>query len=349
MTGLTRNPRSSRRAASVILLAACFGAAGEPLSRSEMNLLGTVCTITVYDGKASDMDAAFSRIREIDAKMSSTRPDSEVSRINGAAGKNPVTVSEDTYDVIRRGIAFAKMGNGVFDISVGPLTSLWGIGTPRARVPSDAEIRKALALMGFTTVLLGPENQRSVFLPRPGMAIDLGAIAKGYAADETARVLASRGVKTALINLGGNILTVGRKPDRTGWKIGVQNPEKPRGDSIGFLETAGISVVTSGVYERYFISNGVHYHHILDTRTGYPVENGLLAVTIVAGSSTVADGYSTLAFALGLEKGREMVERAENVVGAVFITEDRGVFVTRGLTKYFHLTDPAYSLKGWQD
>jgi thiamine biosynthesis lipoprotein len=332
----------------ICILAVCCGGEknGDTLSKTEMNLLGTVCTITVYGGRNADLDEAYARIREIESRMSLTRADSEIALINKAAGVQSIAVSDDTYSVIKQGIAFSSMGNGAFDISVQPLTALWGIGTQNARVPSSKEVLEALSRLNYRAVRLS-DTGRTVFLTTPGMGLDLGALAKGYSADEAARVLKSRGVGAALINLGGNILTVGRKPDGTKWRIGVQNPEKPRGDAVGYVEIEPMSVVTSGVYERYFESNGVRYHHIFDTRTGYPVHNGLLAVTIVTQSSMIADGYSTLAFALGLKKGREIVEKSPDDVEAVFITEARDIYVTPGLRSRFRLTDSTYSLKGW--
>jgi thiamine biosynthesis lipoprotein len=334
-----------------LLLACCSRAStGDPLSKTELNLLGTVCTITEFGGKPADLEAAFARIRDIDDRMTVTRAGSEVIRVNEAAGVRSVAVSVDTYSVIKQGIAFSGLADGVFDITVGPLVKLWGIGTEEARVPGAAEIKSALSRLDYRAVLL-LEAGREVFLTKPGMELDLGAIAKGYAADEAARLLQTRGVSAALVNLGGNIVAAGRKPDGSPWRIGIQDPEKPRGDSIGYVETAPVSVVTSGIYERYFVSDGVRYHHIFNTRNGYPVRNGLLSVSIVTGSSMIADGYSTLAFSLGLEKGREIIGRSPEdtgaVVDAIFITENRDVYVTPGLRSAFHLTDRSFSLKGW--
>ncbi len=351
MHSTNRLPRALLPAVLALLLACCNRApSADPLSKTELNLLGTVCTITIFGGKTPDLDDAFARVREIDDRMSVTRADSEVSRVNNAAGVGSVKVSADTYSVIKQGIAFSLLGNGVFDITVGPLVKLWGIGTENARIPEAAEIGSALSRMDYRAVHLS-DTGSEVFLAKSGMALDLGAVAKGYAADEAARLLKARGVSASLVNLGGNIVAAGRKPDGSPWRIGIQDPEKPRGDSIGYIETAPVSVVTSGVYERYFVSNGVRYHHIFDTRTGYPVRNGLLSVSIVTGSSMIADGYSTLVFSLGLEKGRATVERSLQdvgaVVGAIFITENRDVYVTPGLRAGFRLTDKSFSLKGW--
>ncbi len=316
-----------------------------PVSRTEIGLLGTTCTITIYRGDAEPaFDAAFKRLAEIEDRMTVSRDESEVIAVNRAAGVKPVRVSPDTFTVIARGLEFARLSGGVFDITVGPLVKLWGIGTSAARVPAPQEIRDAVARIGWRDVVLSPKES-TVFLRRPGMALDLGAIAKGFAADEASRILREHGIESALINLGGNVLTIGAKPDGTLWRIGAQNPEQPRGTQIGIVETRAMAVVTSGSYERYFEAEGRRYHHILDTRTGFPVSNGLTAVMIVAADSTTADGYSTLVFALGLQKGRSLVESTGGAVEALFITERREVYLTSGLKKKFRLTDSQFTMK----
>jgi thiamine biosynthesis lipoprotein len=336
----------------------CRGAAeAAPVSRTEIGLLGTTCTITVYGGKVGNggkavdragvdeaIEAAFARIAQIEDRMTVNGDDSEVIEVNGAAGVKPVRVSPDTFSVIAKGVEFSRLRDGVFDVTVGPLVKLWGIGTAAARVPSTREIRDALARVGWRDVELSQKDS-TVFLKRPGMALDLGAIAKGYAADEASRVLRERGIANALINLGGNVLTVGRKPDGTPWRIGAQNAEQPRGTHIGIVETGPMAVVTSGSYERYFEAEGRRYHHILDTRTGFPVSNGLSAVMIVTADSMTADGYSTLVFALGLEKGRALVESSAGAVEALLITERREVYSTPGLKGKFRLTDSQFTMK----
>ncbi len=325
---------------------AARGTAEQPRSRTEVGLLGTSCTITIYGGYSeAALDASFARIAQIEQRMTVNREDSEVVRVNREAGKRPVQVSADTFAVISRGLEISRAGNGAFDITVGPLVKLWGIGTAAARVPSAAEIRRALALVDWRGVTLSQADS-SVFLERKGMALDLGAIAKGYAADDAVRILREHGVNSALVDLGGNVLTLGAKPDRSPWKIGVQNPEEPRGTHIGIVDVGETAVVTSGSYERFFEAGGRRYHHLLDTTTGAPVDNGLTAVMIISASSTTADGWSTLAFALGLERGRAMVEGSKGEVEALFITKARDVFVTPGLRKRFRLDRPALHAQG---
>jgi thiamine biosynthesis lipoprotein len=333
------------------ILAAVAGCAADtkPVVYSRMGLLGTLCKITTWGPAKSTANAVFDRIQEIDERMSANRAESEVSRINAAAGTAAVAVSADTFEVIREAVAFSRLGDGRFDLTVGPLVKLWGTGTDDARVPAKDEIAAALALVGWRDVELS-EPDATVFLRREGMAIDLGAIAKGYAADEAAAVLAARGVTTALIDLGGNLLTFGAKPDGSPWRIGLQDPDPsvPRGTHIGVVEFEGSrTVVTSGTYERYFVRDGVRYHHLLDTATGSPVANGLVAVTIFTARSVEADGWSTLAFASGLERGRALVEATNGEVEAAFFTERFEVYATAGMRSRLRLSDARWQLRDW--
>ncbi|MGA2976033.1 MAG: FAD:protein FMN transferase [Spirochaetia bacterium] len=318
--------------------------AAQPLERTELDLLGTTCMVRLYaGGSASALDAAFARIAEIDARMTITKEDSEVIRVNKAAGLHPVAVTPDVLAVIQAGLQYSKDGDGAYDITVEPLVKLWAIGTPDAHIPKPQEIRDAVSRIGYRNILIDQKNS-TVFLAKPGMGIDLGSVAKGYAADEVARVLRGKGVASALIDLGGNVLTMGRKPDGSLWRIGIQNPQEARGTKIGYVDIAGGSVTTAGTYERYFEEGGKRYFHILDARTGYPAWNGLSAVAIVAADSTTADGYDTLVFTLGLDRGRKLVEETHGVIEAVFITEKREIYVTPGLQSRFTLTDTRFTM-----
>jgi FAD:protein FMN transferase len=318
--------------------------AAQPMERTELNLLGTTCMVRLYaGGTASALDAAFARIAEIEARMTITRADSEVIRVNKAAGLHPVTVTADVLRVVERGLFFSRLGNGAFDVTVAPLVSLWGIGSTEARIPAAAEIRTALSHVGYRDLLIDGKAS-TVFLRRRGMSLDLGSVAKGYAADEAARILRERGVKSALIDLGGNVLTMGKKPDGSAWRIGIQNPEEARGTKIGYVDIAGGSVTTAGTYERFFEKDGKRYFHILDARTGYPAWNGLSAVAIVAPDSLSADGYDTLVFTLGLEEGRKLVLGTRGGIEAIFVTEKHEVYLTPGLRSRFTLTDHGFTL-----
>ena len=308
-------------------------------------MLDTLISIQAYGTNASEaIDKVFQRIDEIEKKMSAKADYSEVIGINQMAGQGFSKVSPDTFFVIEKGLYYAKLSEGKFDITVGPLVELWGIGTDHARLPGSEEIREVLPLVDFTKVEINEED-RSVFLKQPGMAIDLGGIAKGYAADEAAKVLRQNGITQGTINLGGNILVLGTKPDGSLWRIGIQNPFfKTRGSIMATVEVKDKTLVTSGPYERYFEEDGKIYHHILDTESGYPVDNELMSVTIIADSSIDADALSTAVFAMGLKRGMSFVEKLDNV-DAIFITKDYKVYVTSGAKEYnFMITDKEFQL-----
>ena len=305
--------------------------------------LNTVCTVSLYDQARDDVyRSIFARISEIESRMSVFLPDSDITRINAAAGMEPVQVHDDVFWLIERAIYFAEISEGAFDPSIGPLVSLWGISGDNPRVPSQEEIDAALSLVNWRDIELDRER-RSVFLKRPGMALDLGGIAKGYAADEAARIIREARLKRALIDLGGNIVSYGVKQDKSPWKIGLQNPQygANRGSYIGIISSWDQSVVTSGVYERNFINDGQLYHHLFFPFNGYPASGGLLAVTVISCISMDADALSTAAFVLGYEKGRALID---SIAGAeaVFVFEDKSIRITKVVE--FTLTDAEYRL-----
>ncbi|TDT46046.1 FAD:protein FMN transferase [Fonticella tunisiensis] len=318
--------------------------ASKPFERTEI-LMGTPVTITVYNEKdAQVFDKAFARVRDIENKMSINLDRSEVIDINNASGKSYVKVSPDTFEVIKKGKYYSELSGGRFDITIGPLVKLWGIGTEAARVPAPEEIKAVLPLINYRNIMLN-ENDKSIMLKERGMAIDLGGIAKGYTADEIKKILIDNGVKHAIINLGGNILVIGGKPDGSPYKIGLQDPfYKTRGEQVGILTLSGKTVVTSGVYERYFEKDGKKYHHILDHITGYPVDNNLMSVSIITDVSADADALSTSVFSMGLEEGMKFVKSLKGV-DAIFITKDHKVYTTEGADKVFQLTNPEFKLQ----
>jgi thiamine biosynthesis lipoprotein len=323
-----------------LLLSSC----SPSISRQSELALGTVCTITIY-GKAPKQayTKAFNRLREIENRMSANMTDTEIAEVNAKAGIEAVRVDEDVFYVVEKSLHYAQISAGAFDPTIGPLVKLWGIGPDaEGRVPAQADIDAALPLIGYRDVEAGGDT---IFLKRAGMALDLGAIAKGYAADEAARILKDNGVKRAIIDLGGNIYVLGERSGKKKWRVGVQNPYGERGSSAGVAEITGdTSLVTSGVYERFIEVDGKRYHHILSAKDGYPVQNGLLSVTIIAKSSIDADGLSTAVFALGYEKGRALVESLGGVE-AIFIFDDNTVSGTEGALEVFSIIDERFKLK----
>lgn len=288
-------------------------------------LLNTICAANLYgDGTPELYDEIFDRIAQIEQDFSAHIDTSYVSQINAAAGKHAVAVPDDVLFVINAAIEYARLTDGAFDPTVGPLVDLWGINTDTQRVPTQAEIDAALPLIDWHDVEVRPlenasENAEAstsgavstVFLRREGMALDLGGIAKGYAADEVVRILQERGVKQAIVDLGGNIYVFGKKADGSSWRVGIKNPNNPEGTPALVLTTENSTVVTSGVYERFFVADNIRYHHILDTRTGYPAQTGLLSTTIVCESSMTADALSTSVFLLGKERGLKLLEKLD--------------------------------------
>jgi thiamine biosynthesis lipoprotein len=314
------------------------------MDRTEF-VLGTVCSIRLLDGASkSALDAAFDRLFEIEATMSINTPGTIVGSVNEAAGKQPVRVPRDVLEVTRRALYYAELTDRAFDPTIGPIVKLWNIGLEGERVPEPREIEQALPLVNAEEVEID-ERASTVYLPRAGMLLDLGGIAKGYAADEVGRILAGQGVKAAVVDLGGNVKVVGKKPDGSKWRIGVQNPSDTRGAYIGIASLGeGATVVTSGIYERYFIdTDGRSYHHIFDTRTGYPVEGDLFSVTVISTASIDADGLSTALFALGLQKGMALAE-SQAGVEAIFIDSANRVYLSSGVAEVFKLTDQNYTL-----
>ncbi|MDR0315601.1 MAG: FAD:protein FMN transferase, partial [Treponema sp.] len=304
--------------------------------------LGTVCNVNLYENRNSKLySRIFSRIREIDRTMSV----SGLSMINQNAGIAPVQVQADLLEVLEKASHYAELSGGAFDPTIGPLVNLWGIGTMNEQVPDAAEIAEALVLVNWQDLIID-RNAGTVFLRQPGMALDLGAIAKGYAADEAARLAWEGGAKRGIFELGGDIAALGsRGIDSRGtaapWRIGIQDPLDERGVTIGVLSVHDKCVVTSGVYERYFELEDQRYHHILSTTDGYPVDNGLLSVTILADRAIDADGLSTAVFVLGYAKGRSLLDSIPGAE-AVFIFNDRSVRITNGLRESFTLTNDAY-------
>jgi FAD:protein FMN transferase len=314
-----------------------------PISESYF-IFDTLVSVRVYDDRVTP--AHFAEIEEllheIDGQMNRQLEGSELDLVNKQAGKEAVHVSDQTYHVVDTALRYAEASGGKFEPTVGPLVELWGIGQEGASVPTAADIEEAMTFIDYRLVELDPAA-RTIKLLAPGMSLDLGAIAKGYAADVIAEYLRSQGFESAIIDLGGNILAMGAKPNGSPWTVGIQDPSENRGQHIGLVRVKDKTIVTSGVYERYFIEDGVAYHHIFDTDTGYPVNNGLLSVTIITDRSIDADAMSTTIFSLGLEEGLAFVESREGT-DALFITTEGLVYASSGLRGSLEMTDESYQL-----
>lgn len=307
-------------------------------------VLGTIVTVQIFDhGSEEQLDNIFQLLSTIESNMSKNIETSEVSDINNNAGIKKVKVSDDTYNVIKKSLEYSEISNGKFDISLGPIIDLWKIGTEEAKVPKTDEISERLKLVDYKNIELLDDNY--VYLKNRGMIIDLGGIAKGYAADLISDILIKDNVEKAIINLGGNIFALGEKENSQPWIVGIQDPFQQRGTYVGTVKVKNKTVVTSGLYERYFIEEGIRYHHIFDKDTGYPVDNNIESVTIVSEKSIDADALSTISFTLGVEEGLELINSTDGV-DCMFITKEKEIFLSNGLKQIFDLHDQNFVIIG---
>lgn len=304
--------------------------------------LGTVCTINLFDQGSTELyGQMFQKLKGIEQAFSVNLSDSAVSQINQSAGIAPVVVPQEVIYVLQEALRIAERTGGAFDPTIGPLVDLWDIGGDNSQVPSQQAIDHARSLVDWRLVEI--DSQRgTVYLPKQGMALDLGGIAKGYAADELVAIAQEAGIQQALFDLGGNIYAFGTKADGTPWRVGVKDPAQPGGSPALALAVQDRSVVTSGMYERFFEQEGIRYHHILNPATGYPVWNDIQSVTIVSKSSLLADALSTSVFVLGREKGLALLE-SEDAEG-VIIGEDNLVYPTSGIADQLSVVVSRYQL-----
>lgn len=300
-----------------------------PISRSGF-YFDTVITITVYEEQdAKALDTCFALADRYEHLFSTELPDSDVARVN-AANQEWVTVDPETVSLVNTALFYAKLSDGVFDPTIGAVSSLWDFQAEEPQLPDPSAIKEALSTVDYRDVQVD-ETASALRLLRAGAAIDLGGIAKGYIADHMKEALIEEGVTTAIINLGGNVLVLGEKPDGTPYRVGIQYPFQPEGTAIETLDVMDRSLVSSGCYERYMTIDGVRYHHILDTETGWPVENDLLGVTILSEYSVDGDALSTICYAVGLKDGLALIESLPDTE-AVFIKKDETLVPSSGLS-----------------
>lgn len=299
---------------------------------SDVFAMDTYMTLTAYGENAQEaVEAGIAEIQRLDDLLSTGKDTSEVAQINANGGG---VLSEDTDYLVKRALDIYQSTNGAFDISIYPVMQLWGFTTGNFAVPSESDLAAKLAPVDAGKIILSEENgQASISLPE-GMEIDLGGIAKGYTSGRVMDVMKSYGIKSAVINLGGNAHVLGNKTDGSQWKVGIQDPEDENG-YLGGVSVTDKAIITSGGYERYFVDEdtGVKYHHIIDPKTGYSANNGLISVTIVSADSTLADGLSTSLFVLGTEDAITYCEEhcAEDGFDAIMEDEDGKLYITDGI------------------
>ena len=346
-----------------LLISACqTPPASAPITESSFHF-DTLVTVTIYDSKDKSLLTDCMELCDYYENIfSRTLEYAELAQLNEAAKKEEnagqaLPLSDDLAALLEKGLEYSRLSEGAFDITLEPVSSLWDFSSGQASVPSGSSIREALPNVGYEKVQTdsrsgissqnsalstSPENTaaggHTVSFQQAGMGLDLGAVAKGYIADRLRDYLVSRGVKSATINLGGNLICIGNKPDGSPFKIGIQKPFSDRSDTIAYMDITDMSVVTSGIYERCFEADGHFYHHLLNPKTGYPYENRLVSVTIVCEKSVDGDGLSTTCFALGLEEGLALLNSLANVHG-IFITEDSEIYYTEGFEEAFSLRE----------
>ncbi|MEL7565565.1 MAG: FAD:protein FMN transferase [Dehalobacterium sp.] len=302
--------------------------------------MGTVVTLKAYGPNAPKaVDEGMKRIEDVQDKMTINVSDSEINQLNVSAGNRVyVPLSSDSIYVLKTALKYAQLSQGSFDVTIGPFVRSWGSFTQNPQIPSPTEINRIKKLINYRDLEIN-EKENTARLKNPGQMVDLGGIAKGYAGDEVIKIFKTYGIESAFVNLGGNVVVLGGKPDGSPWHVGIQNPRAQDGGCIGVLELRDGTVVTSGDYKRYFEESGIRYHHILDPKTGYPSQSDLISATIVTERSIDADALSTAVFVLCLAKGLDLVQSLEGVE-AVLITRDRRIHLTSGLKDSFTLTDP---------
>lgn len=310
--------------------------------------MGTNIIQRIYSSNAKNIAMlSENELKRLEILMSFYITSSEVSRLNSEAGQAEVLLSKETFEVVKKAKEYSELCSGTFDITVAPLVKLWGIFSKNQRMPLKNEIENILYLTNYKDIILNKEKS-SAKLSQVGQKLDLGAIAKGYAADRVINIYKENGVKSAFINIGGNVLTLGNKPDGSPWLIGIQNPFQIRGEFIGIVKISDETVVTSGDYVRYFEKDKIIYHHILDPRTGYPAKSDIISATIIGKSSIEADALSTAIFILGLRKGIELVNKVDDAE-AIFITSGKKVFVTKGAKEKFSFIDTSNEFEYIED
>ncbi|WP_122097383.1 FAD:protein FMN transferase [Rahnella sp. Larv3_ips] len=302
-------------------------------------LMGSPILLKLFDHNEGLASRVFRLIKQQENIFTVNRHDSDVMAINHAAGSHAVVVSAPVFDLIRCAKAVSQLPESSFNFTIGPLVKRWKIGFSGHSVPDASDLQALLALTDPDDVILD-EPSRSVFLQKAGMEIDLGAIAKGYIADVVRDYLHQEKVTDALINLGGNVQTLGAGAEGA-WAIGLKKPFSTPDALIGVINVKGKSVVTSGIYERYFESEGQRYHHILDLKTGYPLDNELLSVTVISDDSIDGDIYTTLLYGMGVEKSLACLKNIPQIE-AIFVTKDQQVIFSSQRQFTFTLMDNSF-------
>lgn len=296
-----------------------------------LRLMGASIHLTIFHEDAQNLLLQSEQLLHLyKNRFSANDADSELMEINLQAGKKAVQVHPELFELIELGKKHSVAANSHLNIAIGPLVQTWRIGFSDAKLPSEEEIQRLLKITDPEEIFLNDSN-REVYLSKEGMRIDLGALAKGYIADKLKEFLVEQGVQSGIIDLGGNILTIGENPTfHRPWRIGIQNPALDRGEHVAVIEVSDASVVTSGIYERQLVVDGKTYHHIFDRTTGYPMETELASITIVAEKSVDCEIWTTRLFG---QNPYNIIEEIEQQPGleAFVITKNQKMMYTSGI------------------
>lgn len=323
------------------LLASCSG--GEQTDRSTQSAdevtktvyaMDTAMLLKAYGENAeAALDDAETEILRLDDKLRRGNPESEIYKVNA---EKSAEVSEDTAGLVSDALDICASTDGAFDISIAPVMDLWGFYTMDYRVPSDSELSQYLPTVNYKNISV--EGKR--ISVDGGSQLDLGGIAKGFLSGRIIDIFKDNGVKSGIISLGGNVQTLGKKPDGSEWRVAIQNPDDDT--YIGAVSVEDKAVITSGGYQRFFEQDGITYHHIIDPETGYPAQSGVKSVSVVSDNGTLADGLSTALFVMGLDKGTEYW-RSHDGFDVIFMTDDNRIYITQGLEDIFE-SEYSYSV-----
>ena len=306
------------------------------LSLTQQIMSSPVTVVAPEPVAAEAAEIVFGIFREVDVTMSEWKPDSPLSAVNRAAGLHPVEVPADLLGVIRRGIDIGNLTNGAFDITWASLWGLWDFKAAEPRLPDKEEIRNRIDLINSREIIINDENS-TVYLPRSGMMIGLGGIAKGTALNRSAQALKDRGISSFLISAGGQVMLHGQRGDRP-WRVGIRDPRGVASDHFSQLELSNTSVSTSGDYERYFEINDVRYHHILDPRSGMP-SRGLRSATVICVDAELADALSTAMMILGPTEALALAELLPDVE-VVLVDNEGRLTASNGLKEQLIINHP---------
>ena len=325
-----KNRLSAALLSAAFLLTGCSGAPAQEPESATFFAMDTAMDFTVY-GDAALLDEAETLIGSLEEQVSVTDEHSDIYAIDHTGSGS---LSGNAAELMEQALELCRRTGGALDISVYPIVRAWGFTTGSYQIPDEETIQSLLPLVDYTQIQYDAATG-VVTLPE-GMEIDLGSVAKGYAGQLAAQMLRNSGVESALLNLGGNVQTVGTKPDGSPWQIGIKDPQGE--DAMMVLSVEDQAVVTSGGYERYFEQDGQTYWHVMDPSTGHPADSGLISVTIVGDEGVVCDGLSTALFVMGLEKAADLWAQSCDFE-AVFVTASGEVYITEGLRDRFALTE----------